>query len=130
MSIDRLSSSSALIAALRAQAAKKGERTARAADTPASGKDGAAARSDRDVGALRRELVGLVEGVSVNDAAAVSAARRRFVRAVLLWEFGTEFREHSEWQPMLDTLIAALESNATHQDDFAKLILDLQRGRV
>lgn len=127
MSIERLSSTSALIAALRAEITRKSDRSARKGSAPAASKarQGDEAKR-RDVNALRRELVEIVKGISSNDHDAMNAARPRVIRAVLLWEFGSELREYSEWQPMLDTLVQTLEGNERHRDEFARLVRELQ----
>jgi hypothetical protein len=127
MAIDGLSSTSALLAALRAEVTKKGERTGKdnAAQTAAS----IAHTHDpkrHDAAALRRELSEIVKGISPDDDAAMDTARPRVVRAVLLWEFGPALREYSEWQPMLDRLVSTLESSAQHRSQFAGLIRELR----
>jgi hypothetical protein len=126
VSIDRLSSTSSLIAALRAEIASKNEKTARR-DTAGTGRtEQSAGAKPRDVNALRRELAEILKGISPTDTEAMDAARPRVVRAVLLWEFGAELREHSEWQPMLDRLVDTLQRNSLHQDEFARMIRELQ----
>jgi hypothetical protein len=118
MSIDRLSSTSSLIAALRSQMARKGERASTPARTGEPGKHAAT----RDSQALRRELVELVRGIDVDDPDAMQAARRRVIRAVLLLEFGSDLREYGEWQPMVDTLYATLEGSEIHRVEFVKFV--------
>lgn len=126
MSIDRLSSTSSLIAALRAEIASKNEKTARRDTTGTARAEQNAGTKPRDVNALRRELAEILKGISPTDTEAMDAARPRVVRAVLLWEFGAELREHGEWQPMLDRLVDTLQRNSLHQDEFARMIRELQ----
>lgn len=126
MSIDRLSSSSALIAALRAEIARKNERTrsgSRSTDTDS-------AATPRDAKALRRELAALVKDVRIDDADAMAQARTRVIRAVLLWEFGSELREYSEWKPMIETLAQTLEGSDAHRQEFVRMVRALQTGKA
>jgi hypothetical protein len=126
MPIDRLSSTSALIAALRAEVSRKTER-ARGESTGKTVRGDASTRTrSHEVAALRRELVEIVKGVSSQDEAAMREVRPRIVRAVLLWEFGAELREYGEWQPMLDTLVRTLENDSRHRAAFVEMVRDLQ----
>ena len=81
-----------------------------------------------DVAVLRTQLVELVREVDIDDPETVRRLRPRFVRAVLLWEFGAELREHSDWQPMLETLVATLEADEVQQRNFHKLLIDLKKN--
>lgn len=129
MTIDRLSSLSAHIAALRAELSKKsGESSKKRKADDASRSDVApalAARRDQDE--LRRQLAELVRGVSVDETAELDNARRRVVRAVLLWEFGAELREHAEWQPMVETIADTLAADERFRNGFNRLIAELQK---
>ena len=125
MAIDRLSSTSALLAALRAEGVRKNERPERGDTEPAvSTKAKGATR--HDIAALRRDLAEILKGIAPDDQAALDAARPRVVRAVLLWQFGPELREHSQWQPMLDTLVRTLESSDEHRAQVSALIAELK----
>ena len=126
MSIDRLSSTSSLIAALRAEIASKNEKTARRGTAGTGRTEQNAVPKPRDVNALRRELAEILKGISPTDTEAMDAARPRVVRAVLLWEFGAELREYGEWQPMLDTLVRTLENDSRHRAAFVEMVRDLQ----
>jgi len=121
MSIDRLSSTSALIAALRAEMKRKGER--------AQGSDKAALperATTRDPKQLRRELADIVKGVDINDEDAMKHARTRVIRAALLSEFGSGLREYSEWQPMVETVAQTLERSDAHREAFIRMVRSLQ----
>lgn len=128
MAIDRLGSTSSLLAALRAEVSR-GPRTSKTgASTEAATPEATsleAGRQLRDAAVLRKELKEVVKDVAPDDEAAMARARVKMVRAVLLWEFGPQLREHGEWQPMLDTLVATLEANPVHRQTLAQLIRDL-----
>lgn len=122
MVIGPLGPSASLLAALRAEVSRTAQpaRIGTAADASLP-----AAQRRHDAALLRKELKEIVKGVAPDDEEAVAQARVRVVRAVLLWEFGQELREHGEWQPMLDTLVKTLEASQVHRDSFTRLIDDL-----
>lgn len=128
MPIEGLPPTSALLAALQAEVAKKSERESGTrldganSSVPA---DRIVRTKKRDVTALRRELAEIVKGISPDDEAAMDAVRPRVVRAVLLWEFGARLREYAEWQPMLERIVGTLEADAGHRAQFAGFIREL-----
>jgi hypothetical protein len=126
--IEGLPPTSALLAALRAEVAKKTEREpgARPDVADASLADHVVEAKKRDVAGLKRELAAMVKGISPDDEKAMAAVRPRVVRTVLLWEFGARLREYSEWQPMLERLVATLEADERHRAQFAGMIRELQ----
>ncbi|QDH70162.1 hypothetical protein FKV23_08675 [Lysobacter alkalisoli] len=105
--------------------ARKSERSTQGRQTSRA-EERAPARK-RDPAALRRELAIIAKGVDPADPRALAPVRTRIVRAILLWEFGAELREHRDWQPMLETVVQTLEANEQHRAAFARLIRDLQR---
>ncbi|MFT3806735.1 hypothetical protein [Arenimonas sp.] len=125
MSIDKLGSAASIIAALRAEMTQRNERGGRKAATRSEADP--PARAVRDVQVLRKQLAEIVKAVDVRDEAAVHAVRPQVVRAILLWEFGAELREHPDWQPMLNSITRTLESQPAHQLQFSKLIGELKR---
>jgi hypothetical protein len=129
VTIDRLSSLSAQIAALRAEMSRKsgearsaGMRTAE--DVVKSPKAQQMVRHDPE--ALRKQLAEIARGVSTDDAKALERTRMRMVKAVLLWEFGREMREHEEWQPMVEKIASSLALNDDFLSIFNRLISKLQ----
>lgn len=127
MSIDRLSSTSPLLAALRAELAKKkGERGSARPEDAADAGD--APPAGRDVAVLRRELAAIARAVPDGDEGALDAARPRVVRAILLWEFGQELRGHADWQAMVETLVDTLAADPRHREDLARLVRELKQA--
>lgn len=126
MAIDKLGPAAGILAALRAEMSQRGERTprksARQTDTATP-----APRGRGDVQVLRKQLIELVKSVDVRDENAVRQARPRVVRAILLWEFGAAFREHADWQPILESIVRTLEAQPAHELEFRKLINSLKR---
>lgn len=127
MGIERVSSTAALIAALRGEVTTKTEgagRTRRADARPVAGRPGGAP----SMAQLRRQLVDIAREVDLQDAAAVHQARGRFVRAILLWEFGQALREHPEWRTLTEGIERSLDTGADPASDaFVKLLKDLQK---
>lgn len=126
MAIDKLSSMAGIIASMRAELSQRSERTAekgtRRTETP-----GAPVPARGDVKVLRKQLADIAKPVALDDPAAVRAARPQMVRAILLWEFGPNLREHPEWQPMLESITKTLESHGPHDAQFVKLLVELKR---
>jgi hypothetical protein len=127
VAIDRLSSTANLIAALRAEITRESEKVRGQSARSATRGERAQSAARHDVAALRRELTEIVKNVSSDDQQAMDSVRPRIIRSVLLWEFGAELREHSEWQPMLDTLVRTLENDNRHREAFAQMVRELQR---
>lgn len=80
----------------------------------------------RDPNSLRKQLVDIVRGVSMDDADELGHIRMRVVKAVLLWEFGRELREHEEWQPMVEKIAGSLVMDEGFRNAFNRLIAELQ----
>jgi hypothetical protein len=127
MAIGRLSSTAALIAALRDEVVRKAALPQRPAQTSTISRAETGRRPTApSVAQLRRQLVDIVKDVDLGDAEAVRHTRTRFVRAVLLWEFGQEFREHPEWRPLMDRIQQALDSDAAQNDRYMHLLTSLK----
>lgn len=127
MPVDRLSSLSTLMAALRSEVSRKSDRPlqsipAKTVDRPGEGK----ANARHDTEALRKQVAAIVRGVDATDPDAVGKARTQMIRAMLLWEYGPQIREHAEWQPMLEALNRAIESSPALSDEFLRLIADMR----
>jgi hypothetical protein len=78
------------------------------------------------IAALRRDLAEVLKDVPAGDAEALDAARPRVIRTILLWEFGSELREHSQWQPMLDSLVQTLQTDESHRQAMSRLLSELR----
>lgn len=126
MTIDRLSSLTAQLAALRAELAKKSAGAPRTRTHDAAG-DARAQRHSPDKGALRSQLSDIVKSVSLEADGARDALRRRIVGAVLQWEFGADLREHPEWQPMIETITRTMADDPRTAAAIDSLINDLAR---
>ena len=126
MSIDRLSTTASLIAALRSELTRKNERVGGHNADASQGASAPARAGKRDLAALRRDIADLLKDVPADDAAALDAVRPRLIRTILLWEFGSELREYGEWQPLLDSLVHTLQSDEVHRQAMSRLLLELR----
>lgn len=127
MAIDSLSAAGGLLAALRGEITRRADRKTHADGTSKAEEDAPPAARRRDKPALRSELADIVKTVTLEDATSMHGMRRRMVRAMLLWEFGPELREHPEWQPMLEGITTALEASPAHMKAFAALFASLKK---
>jgi hypothetical protein len=122
--IDKLNSTAAIIAALRAEMNNRtepvGRRSARKPETPSRAAD------VHDIQELKRQLADLVKPVALNDPKAVQSVRPQVIRAILLWQFGPTLRDHPDWQPMLETITRSLEQHPPHEAQFLQLLSDLK----
>ena len=131
MSIDRLSSTSALIAAVRASATSRARQARPAGAAAAAEKPLNRPVSGRaPLAVLRRELAEIVREADIADPEVVDRLRPRVVRSILLWEFGASLREHPDWQPMLDAVVSTLAADADQRERFIDLLADLRKGRA
>lgn len=126
MAIDRLSPTSALIATLRAGVDRAAGQATQVAGAGQPAGRPALPKTRPDVAVLRSQLVELVRREDIEDPAVVKRLRPRLVRSILLWEFGPSLREHPEWQAMLETIVAALESNPGQVEHFSALLTELK----
>ncbi|MGG6463279.1 hypothetical protein [Solilutibacter silvestris] len=122
MSVDGVASSASLLAALRGEMARQGERVGGAHRKTVSPTPEEKQGFRHDKNRLRAEIREIVRNATLSDEDAMRSVRRRIVRAMLLWEFGTDLREHPEWQPMLESITRTLESSAQHRVAFEALV--------
>lgn len=126
MSLEKLGSASAIIAALRAEVSRRSERAA--GKSPGHEESAALAAPPRDVKVLRRQLADIAQAIPLDDLQAVRQARPRIIRAILLWEFGASLRDHPDWQAMLESVTATLERHPPHEAQFLELLTELKRS--
>lgn len=83
--------------------------------------------TQHDVKKLRNQLVDLVAPVDPDDPQMVARVRRPLLQAIVLWEFGSDFRQDPEFGPMLDTLERTFEADPRMPNRLAALVRDLRR---
>ena len=132
MPTDRISPSSPLLETLRAMARDRAKGVGAgipSAGTAASDTQGAATpRSVKAIGELRLRLRELACTVDVEDAQSIRDARKPALREILLWEFGSDFRQDPQFLPMLDAIGHALDADPGFQQRFVDLITGLRKA--
>ena len=126
MAIDRLSSTAALIAALREDVIARSGAARQSAPTAHTLVEAGNARNAPSMLQLRRQLAVDAAGVDLNDAQAVRHARTRFIRTILLWEFGSELRESPEWRDLIDGIDRALDASARGNEMFVSVLKNIR----
>lgn len=130
MPIDRISSSSSLIETMRALARDRARGAGR--DIGIAGTDSpqmeALPPTPHSVAELRQRLHALLAQVDVRDARSLADAREPALREILLWEFGSDFRNDSQFVPMVDAISRTLDADPRFQKRFADMVSGLQKG--
>lgn len=126
MAIDRLSSTSALIASLRSDVLRRMDRAPRTAEADRARTGAPAKPSTTTRAELRKQLIDIVKDVDITDAEAVRQAHTRCVREILLWEFGPGFRDHPEWRALNDRIGAAYGTENSGNEGFITLIMSIR----
>lgn len=129
MAIDRLNSTFALIAALRENAIARGaapSRPSRTAEVRSGAVDG---RNPPSMAQLKRQLAEIAKGVDLGDTDAVRNTRTRFVRTILLWEFGQELRESPEWRRLTEEIDRTMDGEGeVGNEKFVSILKRIQAG--
>lgn len=127
MELNRLTSTAALISAIRRDVTSRTGMVAATGTSDSVSKGETAGRGAPALAVLRGQLAELAREVDVGDPVAMRQARTRFIRAVLLWEFGPELREHPEWRPLMEGVEEALAARGDIGDtEFASLLASLK----
>lgn len=128
MTTDRVSPSSSLVETLRALAR---ERTQDAGRTepgkPDPGAPQKPVKQKHDVQALRQRLRDLASETDMSNEQSMLQARTQVVHEILLWEFGDDFRQDSQFVPMVDAIGKTLDADPVFQQRFLNLMADLRK---
>jgi len=81
----------------------------------------------RDLKVLRQRLKLLVASVDPDDQQATAKIRRPLLQEIILWEFGSDFRQDPEFGPMLDGIEQAFMADPGAQERFSRLIRHLRK---
>jgi len=124
MPTNRITSTSTLVETLQAMARER----------PAGVRQGSGTRSSigvtarHDVAMLRQRLRNILVDTDTGNAESVANARNTAVCEILLWEFGSEFRNDSQFSPMADAIGKAFDTNPALSKQFTDLIEGLRKG--
>ncbi len=75
---------------------------------------------------LRQRLGAVLATVDVNDPQSLAKAREPALREILLWEFGDDFRQSSQFLPMVTSIGEAMDADARLQAQFVQMIQSLK----
>lgn len=129
MSTDRIRSTGSLLEALRTLALERMVASGGAGVASANVHAGGSERLQRhDRAVLRRQLKALVAQADLSQPEAEQQLRHPILRAILLWEFGAEIRQHPQFLDMVDAVDQAMATAPALQARLHALILDLQRA--
>lgn len=125
MPTDRITRPTSPIETIRALAR---ERTARATGSTSAAEQGrpAAPIERRSLEDLRGRLRQIFERVDTHDPQSLISVREPVLREILLWEFGSDFRQDAEFLPMVDAIGKMLDVDPQFHQRFAALVTTLQ----
>ncbi|MFC5743569.1 hypothetical protein [Dyella tabacisoli] len=130
MPTDRITPSSSLIETMRALArdrAKGPGQNNQVADAGSSPRHQAPPSATDKVSELRQRLRSLIADVDVADTQSLTHAREPVLREILLWEFGSDFRQDSQFLLMVTAIGKAFDADPGFQQRFAELVAGLQK---
>lgn len=112
---------------VRALGAERGQRVDKGVNGRVGTTPSSLVRQGHSLKVLRTRLADLVAAADPADLEAVARIRRPLLQAIILWEFGSDFRQNPEFGPMLDTLERTFEADPRMPGRLVDLIRDLQR---
>lgn len=127
MPIDRIPPSSSLVETMRLLARDRASGNKKVVADPSQG-DSTAPRPVRQTAELRQRLHDLAKGVDPTDPQALKEVRVPVLREILLWEFGSDFRQDSQFQPMVESINQALDIDPRFQQRFVQMLAGLKKA--
>ncbi|MFC4527575.1 hypothetical protein ISN76_07610 [Dyella halodurans] len=129
MSSDRITPGSSLLETMRALAQGKAQSRSAAASAPsvnATRTDQASSISEHSTAQLRQRLQSLVADTDVDDPAAMDMVREPVLREIILWEFGSDFRQSTHFQPMIERINQAMDLDERFRAQFVDMVQNLK----
>jgi hypothetical protein len=130
MSSDRITPGSSLLELMRALARDKAKGAASSTSTGATSSSTPELPTlpgEGSIKELRQSLRRLLVDVDVTDKASLSNASEPVLREIMLWEFGTDFRQSSNFQPVIASIKQALEADERFQQQFVAMVEHLKK---
>lgn len=127
VSPDRITPASSMLELVKALSMERRKRVDKGIAGRTNTAASPSATQEHDVKELRSQLVDLVAPVDPDDPQMVARVRRPLLQAIVLWEFGSDFRQDPEFGPMLDTLERTFEADPRMPSRLAALVRDLRR---
>lgn len=120
---NRVTPGSSLLETMRALAQGKTHPTQSPSPAPSTPH----AAGTRSIGQLRQRLTWVLANVDPNDRAATDQIRETALREIILWEFGSDFRQSAHFQPMIDRISEAMTLDERFHAQFVEMIQGLKR---
>ncbi|MDR3443755.1 MULTISPECIES: hypothetical protein [unclassified Dyella] len=130
MPTDRITPGSSLLETMRALAQGKAKSTgssATASPTMLTGKDQAATTQAHSIEQLRQRLRTLLANVDPDDSDSTGRVRETTLREIILWEFGGDFRQNTQFQPMIERINQAMDIDERFHAQFVEMIRSLKK---
>lgn len=125
MPTDRITRPTSPIETIRALARERTQRASGSASATEQSRTAPPAVR-RSLDDLRSRLRQLLERVSADDPQSLGSVREPVLREILLWEFGSDFRQDAEFLPMVDAIGKMLDVDPQFHQRFAALVTTLQ----
>lgn len=125
---DRISPTTSLAETLRALARNRvGSTRPSPAEHDAMTRDRLDIEANQGIEPLRQRLMALVRNLDTSDPDAVASVRDSALQEIVLWEFGSDFRQDAQFRPMLDAIGKAMENDEAYHAQFTRLLSQLQQ---
>ena len=122
---NRITPGSSLLETMRALA--QGERsTAGAVGSLANATPNTETSRAKPASELRQRLRKLVATVNPDDRQATDQIREAALREIILWEFGSDFRQNAQFQPMIERINQAMDIDERFHAQFVEMIRGLK----
>jgi hypothetical protein len=80
----------------------------------------------KTIGDLRSKLQHVLADVDTSDEQSMHEAREPALREILLWEFGSDFRQDAQFLPIVDAVKSVLDTDPQFQERFVELVRGLK----
>jgi len=127
MSSDRITPGSSLLETMRALAQGKAGSTAASEAATSVKNDQDPKISRHSTAQLRQRLRSLLAGVDPDDDQAMQTVRQPVLREIILWEFGSDFRQSTHFQPMVERIDQAIDIDERFRTQFVEMVRGLKR---
>ncbi|MGO4502598.1 MULTISPECIES: hypothetical protein [unclassified Dyella] len=127
MPADRITPGSSLLETMRALAQGKAGSTTGSAAAPSVKNDRTPTISRHSTAQLRQRLRALLADVDPDDDEAMRAVQQPALREIILWEFGSDFRQSTHFQPMVERINQAIDIDERFRSQFVEMVRGLKR---
>ncbi len=125
MATGRIPPAGSLLETMRAIARDKAKATMRKGSSPGTD-DVRGAGNVKTIADLRSKLQHALADVDTSDEQSMHDAREPALREILLWEFGSDFRQDAQFLPIVDAVKSVLDTDPQFQKRFTELVQGLK----